>query len=122
LIGMPPLIGFFGKLALFSSALEAGQVQLVVIAAVNSAISAFYYLQLVAVPMLGQPNARTEAVQAVPSSWPRVAAILCGVGVIVLPFGLDQLVRAASSSTSLASETPVVSIESAPASATADSR
>ncbi|MEY2714143.1 MAG: NADH-quinone oxidoreductase subunit [Planctomycetota bacterium] len=122
LIGMPPLIGFFGKLALFSSALEAGQVQLVVIAAVNSAISAFYYLQLVAVPMLGQPNARTEAVQAVPSSWPRMAAILCGIGVIVLPFGLDQLVKAASSSTSRVSETPVASVESAPASATADSR
>lgn len=96
LIGMPPLIGFFGKLALFSSALDAGQTQLVVIAAINSAISAFYYLQLVAVPMLGQPNARTETVQAVPSSWPRRAAILCGVGVIVLPLGLSKLVEAAA--------------------------
>lgn len=96
LIGMPPLIGFFGKIALFSSALDAGQTQLVVIAAVNSAISAFYYLQLVAVPMLGQPNARTEAVQAVPSSWPRMAAVLCGVGVIVLPLGLSKLVEAAT--------------------------
>jgi len=71
LIGIPPLVGFFGKLALFSSAIEAGQTFLVIIAAVNSAISAFYYLQLVAVPMLGQPNARTEAVQLVPSRWPR---------------------------------------------------
>jgi len=96
LIGMPPLIGFFGKIALFSSALDAGQTQLVVIAAINSAISAFYYLQLVAVPMLGQPNARTEAVQAVPSSGPRLAAVLCGVGVIVLPLGLSKLVEAAT--------------------------
>lgn len=99
LIGMPPLVGFFGKLALFSSAFEAGQSTLVIVAAVNSAISAFYYLQLVAVPMLGQPNARTETVQAVPSAWPRLAAIVCGVGVIVLPLGLDRLFRAASTST-----------------------
>ena len=98
LIGMPPLIGFFGKLALFSAGIEAGQVALVIIAAVNSAISAFYYLQLVAVPMLGQPNARTETVQAVPSAWPRLAAVLCGVGVLVLPLGLSKLVEAAVAS------------------------
>jgi NADH:ubiquinone oxidoreductase subunit 2 (subunit N) len=67
---------------------------------VNSAISAFYYLQLVAVPMLGQPNARTESVQAVPSSWPRLAAVVCGVGVLVMPLGLQALVKAAGSSTS----------------------
>ncbi len=98
LIGMPPLIGFFGKLSLFSAALGAGHTQLVIIAAVNSAISAFYYLQLVAVPMLGQPNARTETVQAVPSAWPRIAAVVCGVGVIVMPIGVSKLVAAAGSS------------------------
>ena len=95
LIGMPPLIGFFGKLALFSAGIEAGQTALVIVAAVNSAISAFYYLQLVAVPMLGQPNARTETVQAVPSAWPRLAAVVCGVGVLVLPLGLSKLVEVA---------------------------
>ena len=100
LIGMPPLIGFFGKLSIFSAGIEAGQTPLVIIAAVNSAISAFYYLQLVAVPMLGQPNARTESVQAVPSSWPRLAAVVCGVGVLVMPIGLQALVKAAGSSTS----------------------
>jgi NADH-quinone oxidoreductase subunit N len=99
LIGMPPLIGFFGKLAIFSAAFEAGQTQLVIIAAVNSAIGAFYYLQLVAVPMLGQPNARTESVQLVPSAWPRLAAVVCGVGALVMPIALQQLVSAAASST-----------------------
>lgn len=99
LIGMPPLIGFFGKLAIFSAALSAGHTSLVIIAAINSAIGAFYYLQLVAVPMLGQPNARTDSVQAVPSKWPRLAAVICGVGVLVLPAALDQLVKAAATST-----------------------
>ncbi|MFM7134258.1 MAG: NADH-quinone oxidoreductase subunit N, partial [Planctomycetota bacterium] len=97
LIGMPPLVGFFGKLYLFSAAIEAGQTAIVIVAAVNSAISAFYYLQLVAVPMLGQPNARTESVQAVPSAWPRHAAVLCGVGVLLLPMALQPLVAAAGS-------------------------
>jgi NADH-quinone oxidoreductase subunit N len=99
LIGIPPLVGFFGKLAIFSAAFEAGQTQLVIIAAVNSAIGAFYYLQLVAVPMLGQPNARTDSVQLVPSSWPRLAAVVCGLGVLAMPFGLKYLVSAAASST-----------------------
>ncbi len=122
LIGMPPLIGFFGKLALFSSAFEAGQSTLVIVAAVNSAISAFYYLQLVAVPMLGQPNARTETVQAVPSAWPRLAAIVCGVGVILLPLGLDRLIRAASTSTEQLAQTPVSPTDDAQASATGAAR
>ena len=115
LIGMPPLIGFFGKLALFSSALDAGQWQLVLIAAVNSAISAFYYLQLVAVPMLGQPNARTDTVQAVPSAWPRFAAVLCGIGVIVLPLGLSKLVDAAASVSKPASSIHPAPVEQADA-------
>ncbi|MCX5650992.1 MAG: NADH-quinone oxidoreductase subunit N, partial [Planctomycetota bacterium] len=102
LIGIPPLVGFFGKLAIFSAAFEAGQTQLVIIAAVNSAIGAFYYLQLVAVPMLGQPNARTDSVQLVPSSWPRLAAVVCGLGVLAMPFGLKYLVSAAASSTEAA--------------------
>ena len=97
LIGIPPLIGFFGKLAIFSAALEANQTLLVIIAAVNSAIGAAYYLQLVAAPMLGQPNARTESIQTVPSSWPRVAAIVLGGGIVLMPLGLAPLVSAAAS-------------------------
>ncbi|MHC4429137.1 MAG: hypothetical protein ACYS0D_11145 [Planctomycetota bacterium] len=46
LIGFPPLLGFAGKLSLFIAGVEAGRLPLVVIAAVNSAISAFYYLRL----------------------------------------------------------------------------
>jgi hypothetical protein len=49
--------------------------------------------------MLGQPTARTESVQTVPSAWPRLAAIICGVGVAALPLALPQLFEAASSAT-----------------------
>lgn len=47
LIGIPPLVGFFGKLYLFLAALKAGLNVYVVIAIVMSAVSAGYYLRIV---------------------------------------------------------------------------
>ncbi|MDA1094330.1 MAG: NADH-quinone oxidoreductase subunit N [Acidobacteria bacterium] len=45
--GIPPTAGFMGKLWLFGAAIDAGAIWLVVIAVVNSAISAYYYLRVV---------------------------------------------------------------------------
>jgi NADH-quinone oxidoreductase subunit N len=47
LIGLPPMVGFAGKVYLFSAAVNAGFTGLVVIAVINSAISAVYYLKIV---------------------------------------------------------------------------
>ncbi|MBF6559312.1 MAG: NADH-quinone oxidoreductase subunit N [Candidatus Binataceae bacterium] len=47
LAGVPPLAGFVGKFYLFSAALGAGLVWLVVIAALNSAISVYYYTRVI---------------------------------------------------------------------------
>lgn len=47
LIGLPPLVGFAGKVYMFSAAVNAGFVGLVIIAVINSAISAVYYLRIV---------------------------------------------------------------------------
>jgi NADH-quinone oxidoreductase subunit N len=47
LTGVPPLAGFVGKFYVFSAALSAGLVWLVIIAALNSVISAYYYLSVV---------------------------------------------------------------------------
>lgn len=91
LLGFPPLLGFVGKLYLFIAGVEAGQVLLVVIGAINSAISAWYYLILVGVPILGAPTARSETVDAVPSRWPRVAAVLAAVLVVLLPIVAARL-------------------------------
>ena len=44
LTGIPPTIGFVGKFYLFSGAIEAGLYGLVVVAVLNSAVSAYYYL------------------------------------------------------------------------------
>lgn len=52
LTGLPLTVGFFGKLYLIYAALEAKQVWLVVIMLINAAISAGYYLRIVAVMFL----------------------------------------------------------------------
>ncbi len=47
LIGVPLTAGFFGKLYVFRAALQAHLVGLVIVAVLNSAVAAFYYLRVV---------------------------------------------------------------------------
>jgi NADH-quinone oxidoreductase subunit N len=56
--GIPPLSGFFGKLYVFSAALNAGLMSLVVIGVITSIIGAFYYLRVIKVMYFdsGVPN------------------------------------------------------------------
>lgn len=55
LAGIPPLFGFWPKLLVFQAAISAGLVPLVVIGAIASAISAFYYLRVIKVMMFDSP-------------------------------------------------------------------
>lgn len=47
LTGIPPTIGFTGKFLIFTAALGRGYYALVILAVINAAISAFYYLKMV---------------------------------------------------------------------------
>ena len=47
LAGLPPMVGFFAKLAVLQAALQAGYVWLVLVAVMFSLIGAFYYLRIV---------------------------------------------------------------------------
>ena len=47
LAGLPPMVGFFAKLYLFAAAFQAGLVWLVMLGLLNSAISLYYYSQVV---------------------------------------------------------------------------
>ena len=47
LVGIPPLVGFFGKLSLFAASLQRGYWWLVLIAVLMSVVSAGYYLRIV---------------------------------------------------------------------------
>lgn len=49
LAGIPPTAGFFGKLAVFAAAIEAGYYELVVIAVMASVAGAYYYLRVLVI-------------------------------------------------------------------------
>jgi NADH-quinone oxidoreductase subunit N len=45
--GVPPLVGFWGKLYLFRTVVEGGFLSLAIIGLITSIISAFYYLRVI---------------------------------------------------------------------------
>ncbi|MCH2149454.1 MAG: NADH-quinone oxidoreductase subunit N [Phycisphaerales bacterium] len=91
LLGFPPLLGFWGKLALFIAGVVTGQIVLVLIAALNSAISAWYYLRLVGLPLMGDRNERSDAVESFPVPWARMTAMVLVIALILLPIFLAGL-------------------------------
>jgi len=81
LIGMPPAAGFMAKFYIFSAAVNHGLLWLVIIAVINSVISAYYYLRVVKVMWLGEPASEEK----VPSSGAlRVALSISCLGVLLL--------------------------------------
>jgi NADH-quinone oxidoreductase subunit N len=81
LIGMPPAAGFMAKFFIFSGAVQHGLLWLVIIAVINSVISAYYYLRVVKVMWMDKPAARSK----VPSSMAlRVALAISCIGVLLL--------------------------------------
>ena len=46
LTGLPPTVGFYGKYLLFVEGVDAGLMWLVVVAALNSVVSLFYYFRV----------------------------------------------------------------------------
>jgi NADH-quinone oxidoreductase subunit N len=100
LTGIPPLVGFWGKLALLLSALARGMtpasgayafwfVLLAVAGAINAAVAAAYYLRVIAVMYFGTDDARrTTQVRAAPSMPLQIAALLCVT--LVVGLGVEQ--------------------------------
>ena len=60
LAGFPPTAGFVGKFYIFKSAVGAGHIWLVIIGAVNTAVSAFYYLRVVVTMYMCEPEEELE--------------------------------------------------------------
>jgi len=81
LIGIPPAAGFMAKFYIFSGAVQHGLLWLVVIAVLNSVISAYYYLRVVKVMWLGEPVSAEKVSSSVAL---RVALSLSCLGVLLL--------------------------------------
>ena len=58
LAGIPPFVGFMGKLSLLKAALEKGHLFLVIIAVINAAIAVYYYLGVVREACFRDPGDR----------------------------------------------------------------
>ena len=54
LAGVPPLLGFFGKYAVLTAAVDAGMVWLAVAGVIASVIGAFYYIRIVYLMYFGE--------------------------------------------------------------------
>jgi NADH-quinone oxidoreductase subunit N len=59
LAGLPPTVGFYAKLAVFSAAVAAGYVWLAVVAVLLSLVGAFYYLRVVKLMYFDEPKDAT---------------------------------------------------------------
>jgi len=85
LTGIPITAGFFGKAMLFIAAVDAGLLWLVVVAALNSVVSAFFYLRPVALSVMQEEDEPARAAWA-PTAGASWVMILAAGGVVLLAF------------------------------------
>jgi NADH-quinone oxidoreductase subunit N len=82
LVGIPPLAGFVGKVYLFGAAVRAGFVWLAVIAVLNSALAAYYYLRVIVYMYMRDPEGASAS--PVPSFAGALALAIALVGIVLL--------------------------------------
>ncbi len=77
LVGVPPLVGFFGKLYVFQAALDAGLAWLAVVGVLMSVVSAGFYLRVLQAAFFSQ------RASAVPEDLERTHAADVAIGICV---------------------------------------
>jgi NADH-quinone oxidoreductase subunit N len=96
LAGVPPLLGFFGKLYVLRAAYEGGLAWLAVAGVIASVIGAFYYLRIVFYMYFGEDGETLETGRS-PVQWAflmaSAAVMLLG---IVNMFGVETMAQAAA--------------------------
>ncbi|HLU20781.1 MAG TPA: NADH-quinone oxidoreductase subunit NuoN [Pusillimonas sp.] len=100
LTGIPPMVGFYAKLAVLQALIGAGYVSIAVVAVLFSLVGAFYYLRVVKMAYFDEPEGDTLAAPA--GILPNGLMSINGLAIIVLgvlPGGLMALcVRAIETS------------------------
>lgn len=95
LTGIPPFSGFIGKVYLFAEVINRGIYWLVLVAAINSAISLYYYARIVKVMFL--EDAKESAELPLPA-FPRAVLCLLVVPTLVLGVYWEPVSRVAANS------------------------
>lgn len=98
LIGVPLTGGFFGKFYIFKAALDANLVWLSVLGLLNSAVAAYYYLRILVVMYMNDPQESMNTLQPAGSAM-KIAVYGCAIGTLLLgifpSFVLDFASKAA---------------------------
>ncbi len=97
LAGVPPMVGFFGKLYVLRAAFDAGLVWLAILGVIASVIGAYYYLRLVYFMYFGedQDDALDRRSAPLLTSVLVASAIIMVVGVVNL-FGIEGAAQMAA--------------------------
>ena len=95
LLGMPLTAGFIGKIMVFRAALDQGYYVLIVIAVLNTAISAYYYLRLIIV-MFFRERTTVWSSPPIPASM-GVALVITLAGVLYLGLFPGRVINALQS-------------------------
>ena len=96
LVGIPPFIGFLGKLYVFAAVIDKGMGVYAVIAAVNAAIAAYYYFRVLKVMTIDAGNEDKPALKlAVADQAWLVAFALANVLPLLFWNGIDSWARGA---------------------------
>ncbi len=99
LAGFPPTAGFIGKFYVFSAAIEAGLVWLVVAAVINSLISVYYYLRPVKAAFFDRVEGEeSSATQLVLGPLMIIAIIVTSIGALGLGLFPSYFLKLAAAS------------------------
>jgi NADH-quinone oxidoreductase subunit N len=96
LIGIPPLVGFFGKYLLFAAVIQNGLAWLAIVAIINSVISVGYYVYVVRTMYLIPSKDASPISANRPIQWAISAALVATLLLGVYPDPFVFLVRGAS--------------------------
>ncbi len=93
LAGIPPLAGFLGKFYLFAAAAESGMVWLVLVGAVNSTVSLYYYLTVIRWMYIMRPTPESPAVPPLRVSGAANAVLMISTAGMLALGLLPQILR-----------------------------
>ena len=87
-IGIPPMLGFWGKLYLFRTAIEGGYLWLAILGLLTSLVSAWYYLRVIVMMYMhaGEPSPSKEF-------WANLVPVACASALLVLGLMPSQLLQ-----------------------------
>jgi NADH-quinone oxidoreductase subunit N len=95
LAGIPPFVGFMGKFMLLAGALKEGYLTLVILAAINTAISIYYYLSVVRISYCTDPEERPAVAIAPLTQAVSIALVLIIIIMGVMPAAVVDIATAA---------------------------